>query len=133
MLQPILDAISWWDTLAFLDQIAWVWTVLAVLGGVAALYNLGQSTSDWREARLLGNGRRIIARGRLVRDIARLALQVIYTSIGFAVATHSFQREVTRLSLTVAVFLVLVMTVHDSLERRELLRRGQQQGRRITD
>ena len=63
---------------------ALIWTGLALVGLVLSVYMLYQAGSDAYAIRDIPNGRRLLARGHVRRELFRVILQLAWLAVGIA-------------------------------------------------
>ena len=59
-----------------------VWTLAATVGSLFSIWNIVDAYLDWRSLPPIQNGRRLIARGELRRELFRLFIQGSWALIG---------------------------------------------------
>lgn len=106
-------------------MIVWIWTAIAFLGALIAAWNTLDAWADLRALGSLSNGRRLIARGWVRRELVRLFIQVSWALIGFlSLSTASGEVNlivVLLLATNAALTLNTILDARDRIRLRRIL------------
>ena len=97
---------------------ALIWTGLALVGFVLSAYMLYQAGSDAYAIRDIPNGRRLLARGHVRRELFRVILQVAWVIVGVA-ALLSVGGALVLVILLATPGIVALNTALDIRQRRQ--------------
>lgn len=103
-----------------------IWTIASVIGAVVAGWNLWDSWKDLQALEGLQNGRHLVARGWVRREVVRFGIQVVWALVGiFALPTADLSNMTASIYAVLLVatnLAVMVNTVFDAYERINLRR-----------
>ena len=104
-------------------MIVWVWTAVAVIGALFAAWNTYDAWLDLRALGPLQNGRRIIARGWVRRELFRFFIQSVWALIGvWTLPRANGEVNVVAVLLVLTNMAVAANTVLDAKDRIALRR-----------
>ena len=97
---------------------ALIWTSLALIGLMLSVYMLYQAGADAYAIRHIANGRRLLARGHVRRELFRVILQVAWVIVGVA-ALLSVGGALVLVILLATPGIVALNTALDIRQRRQ--------------